>query len=83
MFEQPPKKTADLSRPLKAFGLSCAGLLLAIGFCGLDQHLYPNSEFGGSALALIGAGLGAVSAFVLIGSGLAIVVGIAARAFKK
>ena len=65
MFEQSQGSDKSLSRPLKGIAISGVGLLLSVGFCGLDAHLYPHSEFGGSALAVIGAGLGLISALVL------------------
>ncbi len=82
VFDQTPKKTTALSRPLKAFGLSCVGLLLSLGLCGLDAHLYPKAEFGGSLIATIGAIIGVPSAFLFIGSVFALVIGVIVRAFK-
>ncbi len=77
------KASINLSRSLKALGISCVGLLLAVGLCGLDQHLYPNAEFGGSNFALIGAVLGVLSALLLVVSVLVLLVDLIAQAFKK
>ncbi len=53
---------------MKVIAFSTAGLILAFGLCGLDAHLYPHSEFGGSSLA----GLGAL---LFVGAGLGLIVG--------
>jgi len=83
MFEQTPGTSNFASRPLKAIAIASGGLLLSVGFCGLDAHLYPHSKFGGSALAVIGAALGVVSVLVLIGSILTLIITAILQAFRK
>jgi hypothetical protein len=83
MFEQTPIGFGSLSRPLKGIAISVVGLLLSLGFCGLDAHLYPNAEFGGSLLASIGAFLFVVSGLGLAGSLIALIINALVRAFSK
>ena len=82
MFEQIPDGFGSASRPLKGIAVSAVGLLLSLGFCGLDAHLYPHSEFGGSALAGIGAVLGFLSALGLVASVSALILGSVVRFFR-
>jgi hypothetical protein len=72
-----------MSRPLKGLAISAVGLLLAAGFCGLDARLYPQSEFGGSWLAGIGALLAVVCGLGLVGSVLAVIVVGLVRLFRS
>lgn len=54
MFDPPPKESGFPRWLLKLLAFSACGLGIGFGFCGLDAHLYPHAEFGGSALAGIG-----------------------------
>lgn len=54
---------------LKLLAAAAFGMLVGIGFCGLDAHFYPGAEFGGSSLAGIGA-------LLIVASGLALVVAV-------
>ena len=82
MFEQMPDGLSSASRPLKGIAISAGGLLLSLGFCGLDAHLYSGAEFGGSALAGIGALLAVCSAAGLVACVLALIVGSVVRFFR-
>jgi hypothetical protein len=61
VFDLLPEKSRFPSWLIKLTVISACVFGIGLGSCGLDAHLYPNSEFGGSALALIGAGLIALS----------------------
>lgn len=82
MFEQIPDGLGSASRPLKGIAISAVGLLISLGFCGLDAHFYPHAEFGGSALAGIGAILAFFSALGLVASVLALIIGSVVRFFR-
>lgn len=83
MIEKIGTKSNSTSAAPKALAFSAAGLLLSFGFCGLDAHLYPGSEFGGSALALIGAAGFAVSAIVLVISLLVLLMALIVKVIPK
>lgn len=74
MFEHVSAQRSTTKLALKALAISACGILIGIGFCGLDAHFYPNAEFGGSFLAGIGAVLLGLSAIgIMVGiSGLLI-----------
>ncbi len=65
MFEQIPQERTSFVLPFKLIAGSSGGLLVALGLCGLDSHLYPHSEFGGSILAGLGSLLFVISALGL------------------
>lgn len=61
MFDLLPEKSGYPSWLIKLTVISSCILGIGLGSCGIDAHLYPHAEFGGSVLALIGAGLIALS----------------------
>jgi hypothetical protein len=69
--------------PLWGLAICAIGLLLAIGFCGLDAHLHPHSGFGGSWLAGVGFWLALVCALGLVVSVLALIVMGLVRLFRR
>ena len=58
------------STSLKVAAISACGLMIGLGLCGLDSHLYPGEEFGGT-LALVGAAFFVLSA---VGFGVALLI---------
>ncbi len=55
-------------RTAKVLAFAVAGLLVGMGLCGLDSHFYPHEEFGGSALAFFGVVAIVLSAVVIAGA---------------
>jgi hypothetical protein len=70
----PDQITRPKGLAVKLLAASVCGLLVSWGLCGLDAHLYPHAEFGGSILASIGALLFVISALILVGSVLVLIV---------
>lgn len=81
--QQRPKRFRSMVGPLKGLATAVVGLLLGIGFCGLDAHFHPQAEFGGGPLAVIGAALSALSVLGLVGSLLALIVVGLVRLFRS
>lgn len=69
MFDPPRERWHLPSWQIKLIAISACALGIGLGLCGLDAHLYPHAEFGGSLLAFFGAAL-----MVLAALGLAVVV---------
>lgn len=70
------KKSAPekATRTFKVLAFAVGGLLVGIGLCGIDSHLYPNAEFGGSSFAFVGVVLIVVSALVIVAALFALLV---------
>jgi len=83
LIEKGLKRSVGTPAPLKAIVFSALGLLVSFGLCGLDAHLYPGSEAGGSALALIGAAGFAISGIVLVVSVLVLLIALIVKVIPK
>ena len=73
----------SLSRLLKGIAVFGVGFLLSVGLCGIDAHMHPAAEFGGSFLSMIGAVLGIVCAIGLVMAVLMLVLVAAVRGLGR
>jgi hypothetical protein len=71
------------TKALKLLGVAVCGMLVGLGLCGIDDHLYPHSEFGGSVMALIGAGLLTLGGLLGVTALLALLVIVVMRVFTN
>lgn len=61
MFDRVPEESGASRWMMKLIVISACAIGIGFGLCGLDAHLYPHAEFGGSGLAVVGAALMALS----------------------
>jgi hypothetical protein len=83
MFDLLPKERPTSSRLFKLVTISACGLGIGLGLCGVDAHLYPHAEFGGSVLAWIGAGLMVLSVLGLAVAALVLLVKLVSLMFPR
>jgi hypothetical protein len=84
MFEnQQPEKKWSSNWMFKTIAFGACGFGLGAGLCGMDAHFYPRAEFGGSMLALFGAGFIVISTLAIALVLLVVMVKLVSRLFPK
>jgi hypothetical protein len=83
LFEQPRDDRHLPSWLFKLFVISTCVLGIGCGLCGLDAHLYPHAQVGGSSLAFFGFVVILIAAPLLAVVVLIVLVSLVTRIFPR